>query len=230
MIHIEFARLPAGTRAFAYREDGVIVVQVSADLSARERLGAIREALRAAPAAGWRSLRSPVLLPALAGCLGLRRAPESPWPHRVLVTAAVVVAVLIGVATIATVSLHGGGRPPAALQPGRPPLLNGPGPASGQPAAGHGPGSSRQPGTQAGSPAGSSGSAAKHGKKATTTSAGGPAPQASGTPAPVPTPGSSPQPSPTSPTSPSPSPSPSPAKHSGGSGSCVSLLVVKVCL
>jgi hypothetical protein len=234
MIHIERARLPAGTRAFAYREDGVIVVQVSAELSGRERLGAIRQALRAAPEAGWRSRGSPVLLPALAGSMGLRRAPESRWAHRVLVTTAVVVAVLTGVATITSVSLHGGGRPPAALQPGRPPLLNGPGPASGQPATGHGPGASRQPGTRAGSPAGrrgsEPGSAPKPGKKTTTTSAGGPAPQASGTAAPVPTASSSPQPSQTPSTSPSPSPSPSPAKDSGGSGSCVGLLVIRICL
>ena len=230
MIRIERSRLPSGTRAFAYHEDGDIVVQVSAELSARERLGAIRQALRAAPAAGWRSLGSPVLLPALAGCLGLRQAPESPWPHRVLVTAAVAVAVLIGVATITSVSLHGGGRPPAALQPGRPPLRSGPGPGSGQPTTGSGPRDNRQPGTQAGSPGGQRGSAAKPGKKTTTTSAGGPKPQASGTAAPVPTTGSSPQPSPTSPVSPSPSPSPSPAKHSGGSGSCVGLLVITICV
>jgi hypothetical protein len=229
MIHIERARLPSGTRAFAYHEDGVIVVQVSAELSARERLSAIRQALRAAPTAGWRSLGSPVLLPALVGCLGLRRAPDSPWPHRVVVTAAVAVAVLIGVATITTVSLHGGGRPPAALQPGRPPLLSGPGPASGQP-TGNGPGDSHQPGTQAGPSAGQPGSATKSGKKTTTTSAGGPTPQTSGTPNPAPTTGSSPQPSPTSWTSPSPSPSPGPAKHSGGSGSCVGLLVITICV
>jgi len=227
MIHIERARLPAGTRAFAYHEDGVIVVQVSAELSARERLGAIRQALRATPAAGWRSLGSPVLLPALAGCLGLRRAPESSWPHRVLVTAAIVVAVLVGVATITAVSLHSGGRPPAALQSGRPPLLNGPGPGSGQPSAGSKNGDSHQPGNQSG-PAGQPGSDTKSGKKTTTTSAGGPTPQASGTPAPGPTTGSSPQPSPTSGASPSPSPSPSPAKH--GSGDCVGLLVVKICV
>jgi hypothetical protein len=227
MIHIERSRLPSGTRAFAYHEDGVIVVLVSADLSPRERLGAIRQALRATPAAGWRSLGSPVLLPAVAGSLGLRRAPESPWPHRVLVTAAIAVAVLIGVATITAVSLHSGGRPPAALQSGRPPLLNGPGPGSGQPSAGNKAGDSRQPGNQAGSPAGQRGPAAKSGKKTKTTSAGGPTPQASGTPAPGPS-GSSPQPSPTSGKSPSPSPSPSPAKH--GSGDCLGLLVVKICV
>jgi hypothetical protein len=228
MIRIERTRLPAGTRAFAYHEDGVIVVQVSAELSARERLGAIRQALRATPAAGWRSLGSPVLLPALAGCLGLRQASDSPWPHRVLVTAAVAVAVLVGVVTITAVSLHGTGRPAAAAQPGRPPLLSGPGPASGHPATGHRRGASRPSGTQAGSPAGpagSAGSAAKPGKKTHTTAAGGPAPQTSGTPAPVPTTGSSPQPSQT----PSPSPSPSPAKHSG-SGSCLGLLVIRICV
>jgi hypothetical protein len=224
MIRIERSRLPSGTRAFAYHEDGVIVVLVSADLSARERLGAIRQALRATPAAGWRSLGSPVLFPALAGSLGVRRAPENPWPHRVLVTAAIAVAVLIGVATITSVSLHSGGKPPAALQPGRPPLLTGPGPGAGQPSAGHKPGDPRQSGNQAGSPAGQRGSATRPGKKTTTTSAGGPTPEASGTPAP--TTGSSPQPSTGS--SPSPSPSPSPAKH--GSGDCVGLLVVKICV
>ena len=229
MIHIERARLPAGTRAFAFHEDGVIVVQVSAELSARERLGAIRQALRAAPATEWRSLSSPVLLPALAGSLGLRRAPDSPWPHRVLATAAIVVVVLIGVATITTVSLHGAGRPPAA-QPDRPPLLTGPAP-SGQPTSSHGSGASRQPGTGTGSSGGqrgpASGSGTKHGRKTSTTSAGGPAPQASGSPTPVPS-GSSPQPSQTP--WPSPSPSPSPTKHSGGSGGCVGLLVIKICL
>jgi hypothetical protein len=234
MIHIERSRLPSGTRAFAYHEDGDIVVQVSAELSARDQLGAIRQALRATPAAGWRSLRSPVLLPALAGCLGLRRASGSPWPHRVLVTAAVAVAVLIGVATITTVSLHSGGRPPVALQPGQPPLLNGPGPGSGQPASGHKTGDSRQPGAlraqgaHAGSWAGQPGSSPKPGKKATTTSVGGPTPVASGTPAP--TTGSSPQPSPTSGPSPSPSPAPSPPKQFSGSGSCFGLLGIKICV
>jgi hypothetical protein len=230
MIHIERARLPSGTRAFAYHEDGVIVVQVSTELGPRERLGAIRQALRAAPSAGWRSLGSPVLLPALAGSLGLRRAPESPWPHRVLVTAVIVAVVAIGVATITTVSLHGAGKPPAAaLQAGRPPLLSGPGPGSGQPTTGGSPGS-RQPGNQAGSPAGQRGSVQKSGKKTATTSAGGPAPRKSGSAAPSPTTSSSPRPSQTSPGSPSPSPSPSPAKHSGGSGDCVGLLVVKICV
>ena len=232
MIHIERARLPAGTRAFAYREDGVIVVQVSAELSARKRLAAIRQALHAAPAAGWRSRRSPVLLAALAGCVGLRRAPESRWAHRVLVTAAVALAVLIAVATLTSVSLNGTGRQPAALQPGRPPLLAGPGPAPGQPATGHGPSASRQPGNRAGSPPGqrgsAPGSAPKSGKKNTTTSAGGPAPQGSGTSAP--TASQSPRPGQTPSTSPSPSPSPSPAKQSGGSGSCVGLLVIRICL
>jgi hypothetical protein len=229
MIHIERARLPAGTRAFAYHEDGVIVVQVSAELSARQRLGAIRQALSAAYAAQWRPMGGPVLLPALAGSIGLRRASESPWPHRVLVTVAIVVALLIGVGTITAVSLHGAGRPPAALQAGRPPLVAGPGPGSGQPAAGHPPGG-RQAGAQGGSSSGphgsAPGSARDPGKKTTTTSAGGPAPLRSGSPSPVTTTGSSPQPSQT----PSPSPSPTPAKHSGGSGSCVGLLVIKICV
>ncbi len=231
MIHLERVRLPAGTRAFAHREDGAIVVYVSAELPARERLAAIRQALRAAPAAGWRSSHSPVLLPALILGAGLRRAPEGRWTYRLAVTAAVVVAVLIAATTLTSVSLqHGPAGPPAALQPGQP-LPAGPGPAPSRSAAGHGPGTGRQPGGRTGSSPGPRGSAPgsvpKPGKT-TTTSPGGPAPapQSSGTPAPVPTSSPSPQPSQT----PAPSPSPSPAKPPGGSGSCVDVLGVTICL
>jgi hypothetical protein len=224
MIHFERVRLPRGTRAFAHLEDGVIVVYVSMELSARERLAAIRQALRAAPEAGWRAPRSPVLFPALAGSLGLRRAPEGRWAYRTVAVAAVV-AVLVAVTALTAVSLPPG-RPghPAALQPGKP-LLTGPGPAASQPAAGQAPG--HQPGARAGSPSAPRGAApgpAPQPGKTTTTSSGGPvpAPESSGTPAPVPT---------ISPTSqPSQTPSPSPAKQSSGSGSCVDLLGITLCL
>jgi hypothetical protein len=237
MIHIKRGRLPAGARAVALREDGRIVVYVSEELSARQRLAAIREALRAAPMAGWRPEHSPVLLPALALCAGLQQAPEGRWSYRMMMMALAGAALLITATTLTTISVHGGVYQPAAAGPGRPPLT-GAGPATSQSATGSGPSAGRQPGNGP-SPA-QPGTAPKKGKpgKTTTTSAGGPAPQASGTPAPVPTsvPNSvstsspSPQPSPAAAPSPSPSPSPSPAHQSGGSGSCVDVLGITLCL
>ena len=236
MIHIERGPLPAGAQAVALRQDGRIVVYVSEELSGRERRAAIKDALRAAPAAGWRAARSPVLLPALGLSAGLRRVPESRWSYRAAAAAVAGAALLITATSFATVSVdHGGVPQPAAAGPGRPPLT-GAGPVTSHSATGrdHGQGSDhgRQPGN--GSSPGQAGTAPKPGKTTatTTTSAGGgPAPQASGSPAPVPTSvptsGSSPQPS----QAPSPSPSPSPAKKSGGSGgACVDVLGVTVCL
>jgi hypothetical protein len=235
MIRIERARMPAGAQAVALRQDGRIVVYVSEELSGRERLAAVREALRAAPAAGWRPPRSPVLLPALALSAGLRQVPESRWSYRMAVAAVAGAVLLITATSLATVTVeHGGVHQPAAAGPGRPPLT-GAGPATSQSATGRDHGQGSDPGGQPGN--GSSptqpGTAPKPGKTTTTSAGGGaspPAPQASGSPAPVatsvPTSGSSPQPS----QAPSPSPSPSPAKQSGGSGACVDVLGITVCL
>jgi hypothetical protein len=230
MIHVERGRLPAGAQAVALRQDGRIVVYVSRDLSARKRAAAIREALRAAPAAGWRPARSPVLLPALAMSAGLRRVPESRWGYRTAAVAVAGAALLITAASVSTVSVdHGGVRQPAAaVGAGQPPLA-GAGPATSQSATGTARAGGRQPGN--GSSPAQPGAAPRPGKT-TTTSAGGPAPQATGTPAPVPTSTSSPWPQPSQAPSPSPSPSssPSPAQQSGGSGSCVDVLGVTVCV
>jgi hypothetical protein len=235
MIRIERGPMPAGAQAVALRQDGRIVVYVSEELSGRERLAAVREALRAAPAAGCRPGRSPVLLPALALSAGLRQVPEGRWAYRMGVAALAGAALLITATSLATVSVeHGGVHHPAAAGPGRPPLT-GAGPATSQSATGrdHGQGSdpAGQPGN--GSSPGQPGTAPKPGKTTTTSAGGGsasPAPQASGSPAPVvtsvPTSGSSPQPS----QAPSPSPSPSPAKQTGGSGACVDLLGITVCV
>jgi hypothetical protein len=226
MIHIERVELPEGIRAFAHRDNGAVVVCVSPDLSARERLAAIRQALRAAPAAGWRAPRSPVLLPALLGSLGLQRAPDGRWTYRMAVAGVVVlVAVLVGATVLTGVSLHIGRPQQDAVAPSQP-LLTGPGPAPSQARDSHAPGSSSQPtsGTSPRGSAPSSGPAPTPGKT-TTTSSGGPAPAASGSPAPVTT---TPAPQPSS--NPSPQPSPSPTKSSGGSGSCVDVLGVTICV
>jgi hypothetical protein len=226
MIHIERGRLPTGTHAIAMRQHNGIVVHVSEDLSARQRVAAVRAALRAAPAAGWRPARSPVLLPALAMSVGLRQVPEGRWGYRMAAVAVAGAALLITAASVTTVSVdHGGAhQPPAAAGAGQSPLA-GAGPTTSQSATRTSPAGGRQPGN--GTPSSQPGTSPKP-SKTTTTSAGGPAPQATGTPAPVPT--STPWPQPSQAASPSPSPSPSPAQQSGGSGACVDVLGLTVCV
>jgi hypothetical protein len=198
MIRIERVGLPPGMKAFARRENGTVFVYVSAGLSPGQRLEAIRQALRAAPDAGWRSGRHPVLLPALAGGAGLRSAPGGRWPYWVLLTAAVAAVASVIAMTVLRgggAPRHGGG-PGVALQPG----------GSSSPGQASGPGGTRSSAPSGSVPAGPD--ERKPGPRA-------PKPQTTGTPVPVPTPGGSPTPgtSPTpgrSPTQPPPSPSGAP--------------------
>src|SRR5260221_2418159 len=179
-------------RAFARHHDGTVFVYVSPGLAPGDRLAAIREALRAAPDAGWRSGRHPVLLPALAGGAGLRRAPEGRWSYWALLTAAVAVTAIV----IAMTMLRGSGAPhaaaglPTALQPG---VQSSPGPDQAR-WSGRARSSPAPPGSLPGQPA------------ARKSSPGAPTPQASGTPVPVPTPGASPPPAPSPPRQPQPRP------------------------
>jgi hypothetical protein len=229
MIHIRRVRLPESLQAFARRENGAVVVYVSAALPAGARVAAIRRALRAAPEAGWRSPRSPVELPALAGGAGLRLAPDGRWAYRALLAVAVA-GVIAVVAVAAAMALagpppHGAAGSPAALRPAA--TAAGPGPArprsgpargSGGPA---GAGPSPAPGAAAGPPTGP-------GKGVKPATAGSePAPGTPGTPTPVPTASPSPRPAAVA----TPSPSPAPAKNSGGSSAgCVTVLGVTICL
>ena len=213
MIHIRRVRLPESLQALARRENGAVVVYVSAALPASERAAAIRRALRAAPEAGWRSPRSPVVLPALAGGAGLPLAPEGRWTYRALVAAAAAVVALITAMVLAGgSSAPGSAHSSKALRPAASPA--GPGPArAGGPGPGAAPGgaSAGQPGGKAGQPP---------------TAGQGPAPETSGQPIPVPTvtTGPSPRPSPAA-----ARPSPSPASSPAGPG-CVDVLGVKICL
>jgi len=235
MIRIERVRLPPGMTAFARRESGTVFVYVSAGLPPGARLAAIREALRAAPDAGWRPGHHPVLLPALAGGAGLRRAPEGRWPYWVLLTAAVAVAAsLIAIAVLyGSGARHAVSAPPGSAPPG----------GQSSPGPGRAGGPTSSPGSNASLPGG--------GPAARKPSPRGPKPQASGTPVPVPTPGTSPTPgrSPaptpgTSPTTPAPQPSPptsgaptpgsSPTSQPGPPGGspavCVVVLGVTICV
>lgn len=229
MIRIERAALQAGMKAFARRQNGTIVVYVSQGLSVLQRRAAIREALRAAPLAGWRGLRSPVLLPVLAGSAGLRRVPEGRWVFRALLAAvAVVVAVAISVAAATLLASraapHRSGKPPAAVQPGALPAAG-----SGRSATGSSPRQADVPGP--GPADAPSGSAAGRNSNAKA-QAGVPAPETSGKPATVPAGAPSAQPSGQSTTStPAPTAAPSPGPSpTGTKGNCVYLLGVLVCL
>jgi hypothetical protein len=234
MIRIERVRLPPGMTAFAWRKNGTVVVYVAAGLPPGARLAAIREAMRAAPDAGWRSGRHPALLPALAGGAGLRRAPEGRWPYWVLLTAVVAVAASL----IAMTVLYGAGARHAAAGP------PGAAPPGGQ--SSPGPGRAGEPTSSPGSNASLPGGGPAERKP----SPRGPKPQTSGTPLPTPgtspTPGKSPAPTPgTSPTTPAPqpspptsgaptpgpSPSPSPGGSPGGSPAvCVVAAGVTICV
>jgi hypothetical protein len=137
MIRIERVRLPGGMQAFARREDDAVVVYVSAELTAGERTAAIARALRAAPEAGWRSPRSPVLLPALAGGARLRLVPESRWAYRGLLATVPVAAA----AVVVPLLLLSGGTPvprdAVAAPQGQPPATSQPARTGDRPAAAH---------------------------------------------------------------------------------------------
>jgi hypothetical protein len=234
MIHIRRVRLPESLQAFARRENGAVVVYVSAALPAGARAAAIRRALRAAPEAGWRSPRSPVELPALAGGAGLRLAPDGRWAYRALLAVAVAgVAAVIAVA--ATMALAGGPPPhgaagsPAAL---RRPVAASAGPGPARPHSGPARGADRPAGAGLAPAPGAAGKRPAATRTVKPTTAGRqPTPGTSGTPTPVSTPSPTASPSPRPTASPTPSPTPTPVKKSGGSsGGCVTVLGVTICL
>lgn len=238
MIRIERIGLPPGMNAFARRENGTVFVYVSEGLSAGERLAAIREVLRAAPDAGWRTGHHPVLLPALAGGAGLRRAPEGRWTYWALLTAAIAVAASVVAVTV----LSAAATPQAAAVPPVAQSRSGPSGARPSPGPGHVPRTSGGSRSSPAPPGSRPGPSAQR-----KTRPGAPKPQASGRPVPVPA-GStapSPQPPPARPSpqpssasspgpAPGPSPSPSPPQGSPGSqgspGVCVVVLGVTICL
>jgi hypothetical protein len=229
MIHIRRVRLPEGMQVFGRRENGSVVLYVSAELSAGGRAAAIRRALHAAPEAGWRSPRSPVLLPALAGGAGLPLAPGSRWTYRALF--AVVAAGVIAVIVMITATALGGG--PLSRGPGSPPAALAPSPSASGPAHGAGGPGRAGPGTGArsGPASGRPGPAARQGHGGKPGSSGSaPAPQTSGKPVPVPTSTttttSAPSPQPTR----TPTPSPSTGSGGGSQQTCVIVLGVEICV
>jgi hypothetical protein len=158
VIRIIRARLPRGLQAFARREDGTVVVVVSAALPARQRSTAIRRALSAAPEAGWRSASSPVLLPALGGGLGAGRVPETRGGWALSIATAAVAATAMLAVPVTALSA---GRDHVASPPGHQPsaartarTTSGPGLAQLSPQAATSAGAQPGPGRRSASPLG----------------------------------------------------------------------------
>jgi hypothetical protein len=174
MIQIRRARLPESLQALARRENGAVVVYVSATLPAGERAAAIRRALRAAPEAGWRPPRSPVVLPALAGAAGLARAPEGRWTYRALVAAAAaaVIALVTAIVLAGGSPAHRPAHPSTALRPTASPTRPGPAGAGGP---GPGAGSPAAPGAAPGAGSGAAPAGASAGRPGTRVKTGNPA-------------------------------------------------------
>jgi hypothetical protein len=227
VIHLERVTLPPGLSALAHRDpDGNLVIYVSASLDASRQRAAIREAIRATRRTGWRAgLLPPVgIALILAARTMLRRAGAAlrvrPVAWGAAATATVAAAATAGV--VLTSPSHPA-VPPSAAGPTLGPSAAAPPPSS-QPRppahAGHHtrPGNAPRLVASGGSPGA--------GQPATSSQ---PTPKPASVPSPAPAPApTEPAPAPTEPApSPTPSPTPSPA---GGSGTCISLLGITVCL
>jgi hypothetical protein len=228
VIHLERVTLPRGLSALAHRDpDGNLVIFVSAALDATRQRAAVMEAIRATRRGTWRAGLPPVGLALVLGIKTAFRRAASAVRVRPVAWGAAATATAAGVATAGALII-------TAPHPQRPPAANGtqPGPSGVAPL----PQASRRPPAHPG----------HHGRSGSGTSTrlvaskGSPTPgqpSTSGNPAPggaapSPTPNPQPAPSPSPapvPTGPAPAPSPSPSP-TGGTGVCVTLLVVKACL
>jgi hypothetical protein len=232
VIHLERVTLPRGLSALAHRDpDGNLVIFVSAALDASRQRAAVVEAIRATRRGTWRAGLPPVGLALVLGIKTAFRRVASAVRARPMAWGAAATATAAGVATAGALVI-------TAPPPQHPPAATGP--ATGPGAAAPLPQASRRPpahpgrhgrsghgaGTHVVSSGGSpsAGQPSAPGKPAPTSGGGGSAPS----PAPSPQPSTAPAPTEPAPApSPSPSPSPSPT---GGTGVCVTLLVVKACL
>ncbi len=213
MIRLRRQNLPRGLSAVVRRDQGGdLEIFVSQALSPERQRAAVRVALRAARQAGWRAwpLRAPVVALLAAAGAALRALRGALSSHAIAATAAAVsaAAVTAGLVVITTLPHHApvnAGKPPANSQQSAPTRMPGQGraAASTRPRAGL---SSRPvTGVQP---------------------SGQPVSQPS-----APAPAASPQ---TSSLPPAPTPDPSPSSTggsgTGGSGRCLVLLGIRLCL
>jgi hypothetical protein len=228
VIQLERVTLPRGLSALAHRDpDGNLLVYVSAALDATRQRAAVMEAIRATRRSTWRAGLPPVGLALVLGVkTALRRVASALRVHP-LAWGAAATATVAGAATVGAliITTPHQNHPPVANGPEPGPSAAAPLPQPGQRPPAH-PGRHRRPGpsTRLVASAGSPGPArpSTSGKPAPEPGGGAPSP----TPNPQPAPAPSPSPAPV-PTEPAPAPSPSPT---GGTGVCVTLLGLKVCL
>jgi hypothetical protein len=229
VIHLERVALPRGLSALAHRDpDGNLVIFVSATLNATRQRAAVMEAIRATRRGTWQAGLPPVGLALVLGAKTAFRRVASAVRVRPMAWGTAATATAAGVATVGAliVTAPQPHRPPAATgaQPG--PSAAAPLPQASRPPPAH-PGHHGRSGHGAGTHVVSSGGSPSAGQPS---APGRPAPTSGGggggAPAPTPSPQPAPSPAPTEP-APAPSPSPSPT---GGTGVCVTLLVIKACL
>jgi hypothetical protein len=228
VIQLERVTLPRGLSALAHRDpDGNLLVYVSATLDATRQRSAVMEAIRATRRTTWRAGLPPVGLALVLGVKTAARRVASALRVRPLAWGAAATATAAGAATVGALIITAPhqGHPPVAAGPGPGPSAAAPLPQSSHRPPAH-PGHHGRPGpsTRLVASGGSPGAVrpSTSGKPAPATGSGGGAPS----PTPNPQPGSSPSPAPVT-TQPAPAPSPSPT---GGSGVCVTLVGLKVCL
>jgi hypothetical protein len=233
VIRVERAPLPDGLKAIAYRDrDGNLVVCVAEGMNSAGQRAAVIEAMRAARRVGWRAGLPPAGIALFLAALDLLHRATRPLKARPTAWAATATAT----ATIAAATAYflvtpphpgspaAGQPPPGVVAPAVPPSQRTapPGGPRSRPDAAP----ARSPG-HAGlaSPASASGVVAGTGQ--TTGSQPGQASKGGGTPpSSPPPPGSAPSPTPST----QPAPGPTPIPSGRGSGLCVTLLGLNVCL
>ena len=235
MIRIERVILPDGLRALARRnENGDLVIYVSNAIDARRQRAAVMEAIRASRRAGWRA-GLPIVIALLAGLqLTARRAATAIRARPVAWTGAAVASATAVVVASVLLPTSARSHDPAPSAP--PPFQRGstrlPSRRPGaHPARSRG-GGQVQP--VAAIPATSPAAGARRPQPGQTSPVSGqPPPGSTTTPAPPSPTSAAPSTAPPAPTptpSATPSPSPSPSVSGGQPGSCVPILVVRVCV
>jgi hypothetical protein len=225
VIQLEHVTLPQGLSALAHRDPrGNLVIYVSASLDASRQRAAVMQAIRATQRTGWRAGLPPVGIALILAARTVLRRAGAALRVRPVAWSAAATATVAGAATagVLLTSPSHQAIPPAAAGPSLGPGAAAPSTPSSQPRPAH-PGHRTRPGTASPRLVASGGSPGA--AQPATSSQPTPAPGSAPAPAPTePAPSTAPSPAPTEP---APSPSPSPT---GGSGTCVTVLGITVCL
>ena len=220
MIHLERVTLPPGLSALAHRDQhGNLLIYVSDVLDASRQRAAVVAAIRATRRTSWRAALPPVGAALLVGTRTAFRRAATALQVRPVTWGAAATATVAGAATagVMLTTPPGHHAPAAAGLPTTAPSAAAPVPQQSQPPGR--PAHRSRPRLVA-----SNGAPAP--QESSTPGRSRPSPAVGGGPSPAPSPAPAPAPS-TSAAPPAPAPSPSPT---GGSGVCVTLLGLKVCV